>query len=513
MTSSNNLKKLVSIGAALLLAVGGSLVAAQPASAAESSISNLVVLHTGQTTAQFQADLTPCTGCHFDQNIPTAGGDFIAWIARPSGTATLTSSDATDVVTHSSPVTGEVNGSSLATTGSPTTTMTGKLINLTGLTAGTTYRIYLVLTSTQSDNTTKSYSTVAALPYTTDAGSGGGGGSSACSPPVTVTALSWSASSIGTTGSVRQIYNNDPTIGTSIVCYASVVDLSILSTLNGVIIGTPSHYSSYGMGISSNTLTLAAILAGPIFSGLTVHDGDVYATNYYVSLGRVPTLADTPSFTRSIILNTGVSSSPTVSSQVPESAKPLPTWAAPILKQIPSLSKTLTTDGGKLSLTDGDFSSLQSVTVGGKAVAYSIDAKGDVSIPVPAGQGGTTADLLVVFSGGKMLIQDGIKYVTPTDVAKVPEAPVAGFKANSSQVSGALAASILYAAQVDHKANAIACTGYAASQAQVALATARAEAACGYATGAYANLAKSTVSVVVNKAKAKSAAVGIKVYH
>jgi hypothetical protein len=203
----------------------------------------------------------------------------------------------------------------------------------------------------------------------------------------------------------------------------------------------------------------------------------------------------------------------TTTTTVPESAKPLPVWAAPILKQIPTLSKTLNTDGGKVSLTDGDFSSLKSVTVGGKEVTFSTDAKGDVNIPIPAGQAGTTADLVVTFTGGKMVIQDGIKYVAPTDVTKVPEAPVAGFKANSSKVSGDLAASILYAAQVDHKANAIACNGYAASQAQVALATARAQAACDYATGAYSNLTKSTVTVVVNKAKAKSAAVGIKVYH
>jgi len=198
---------------------------------------------------------------------------------------------------------------------------------------------------------------------------------------------------------------------------------------------------------------------------------------------------------------------------VAESAKPLPVWAAPILKQIPTLSKTLNTDGGKVSLTDGDFSSLKSVTVGGQAVTFSMDAKGDVNIPIPAGKAGTTADLVVTFTGGKMTIQDGIKYVAPVDLNTVPEAPVAGFKANSSKVSGALAASILYAAQIDHKANAIACSGFAASQAQVALATARAQAACDYATSAYANLTKATVTVVVNKAKAKSAAVGIKVYH
>lgn len=197
---------------------------------------------------------------------------------------------------------------------------------------------------------------------------------------------------------------------------------------------------------------------------------------------------------------------------VTESAKPLPVWAAPILKQIPTLSKTLTTEGGKLSLTDGDFSSLKSVTVGGKEVAYSIDAKGDVNIPVPAGKGGTTADLVVVFTGGKMTVQDGIKYVEPTNVAAVREAPIAGFKGNSTKITGALAETIQYAAQLDKKANTVLCTGYAASKAAVATATARAEAACGYATKVNDLLVNKKVTIVVNAKLAKTAAVGIKVY-
>ena len=182
------------------------------------------------------------------------------------------------------------------------------------------------------------------------------------------------------------------------------------------------------------------------------------------------------------------------------------------MKQIPTLSKTLNTDGGKIALTDGDFSSLKSVTVGGKEVAYSIDAKGDVNIPVPAGKGGTTADLVVVFTGGKMTVQDGIKYVEPTNVAAVREAPIAGFKGNSTKITGALAETIQYAAQLDKKANTVLCTGYAASKAAVATATARAEAACGYATKVNDLLVNKKVTIVVNAKLAKTAAVGIKVY-
>lgn len=207
-------------------------------------------------------------------------------------------------------------------------------------------------------------------------------------------------------------------------------------------------------------------------------------------------------------------STPTTSTTtvIPESAKPLPVWAAPILKAIPTLSKTLTTAGGKIGLTDGDFSSLKSVTIGGAAVAFSIDAKGDVNIPVPAGKGGTTADLIVTFTGGKMTIQEGIKYVEPVNVAAVREAPIAGFKGKSTKITGALAESIQYAAQLDKKATTVLCTGYAASKAVLALATARAEAACAYATKANDLLVNKTVKVVVNAKLAKTAAVGIKVH-
>jgi len=237
-------------------------------------------------------------------------------------------------------------------------------------------------------------------------------------------------------------------------------------------------------------------------------------TNYQGMTAESNAVAATVSSVNSNSSNGSNSNSNANSTSVAtESAKPLPVWAAPILKQVPSLSKTLNTDGGKVALTDGDFSSLKSVTIGGKPVVFSTDAKGDVFIPVPAGKAGTSADLVVTFAGGSMVIQDGIKYVAPTDVASVPESTLAGFTKKSTKVTGALAASILYAAQVDHKATSIVCNGYAASKSDVALATARAQAACDYATGAYANLTKATVAVVVNKAKAKSAALGIKVYH
>jgi hypothetical protein len=251
-------------------------------------------------------------------------------------------------------------------------------------------------------------------------------------------------------------------------------------------------------------------------------DGDYYAKVFVrESYGMMMTYLNSPeSSTRTATVTIGAVSAPPAPASVTrdtsdraESAKPLPVWAAPILKQIPTLSKTLNTDGGKVSLTDGDFSSLKSVTVGGQAVTYSTDAKGDVNIPIPAGKAGTTADLVVTFTGGKMTIQDGIKYVAPTDVSAVREAPIAGFAKNSTKINGVLAETIQYAAQLDKKANTVLCTGYAPSKAAVATVTAQATAACGYATKVNDQLVNKTVKVIVNAKLAKTAPVGIKVYH
>jgi hypothetical protein len=80
------------------------------------------------------------------------------------------------------------------------------------------------------------------------------------------------------------------------------------------------------------------------------------------------------------------------------------------------------------------------------------------------------------------------------------------------KVSPALAASIQYAAQINRTANSVVCTGYAASKAGIAAATARATATCGYATKVNDLLVNKTVKVLVNAKLAKAASVGIKVY-
>jgi hypothetical protein len=466
MTSSNTLKKLVSIGAAMLLAVGGSLVAAEPAHASLM----LDGFNTGTIGSPRVGDTkTFATILYADGGTPvTPTGSTYQWLTCTGTTGT------------SSAPTGCSNS-----TGAGSTSLSYTVVSLDqgkylGLQIVSTFASYAPAT-----NYLVSVVPVAAAPSVPAVTPGTPATSGLSDTGVT---LNYSSDMVGNKAwSVREASSAAPTATYLGAWSWGAIDIK--------------HGQGALMSSGSQTQAVTGLTAGTAYVAYLIVAGQYGNSN-----------VQTFSFTTtggSVV----VATNPGSTAVVAESAKPLPVWAAPILKAIPTLSKTLNTDGGKVSLTDGDFSTLKTVTVGGKEVTFSTDAKGNVNIPIPAGAAGTTADLVVTFTGGKMVIQDGIKYVAPTDVAKVAEAGVAGFKANSSKVSGALAASILYAAQIDHKANAIACSGYAASKAQVALATARAQAACDYATGAYSNLTKSTVAVIVNKAKAKSASVGIKVYH
>jgi len=471
MTSSNTLKKLVSIGAAMLLAVGGSLVAAEPAHAG-TAITASPVLETGVPGAHIQAGMM-----NLNFSVPgctLSGTPLLSEfsLTNVGGTQTIQSVSRGGFlsVTLSSVLLG---GEQLTLTYTPGTLGCGGSNTLGTVTFTDTAPAAPSFSGTQSIN--PEGATVTASPATVTSGT-------ATKYWYVCESVKSAASATMTGAPIDAISGCTALFNTAATSSAANTNSISLSGTYYVRAGSAGSYTYPVVSFAGKQVLFAQVLGSTIKYTSSV-SGDVVTTT------------------------------PTTPTVISEEAKPLPVWAAPILKAIPTLSKTLNTDGGKVSLTDGDFSTLKTVTVGGKEVAFSTDAKGNVNIPIPAGAAGTTADLVVTFTGGKMVIQDGIKYVAPTDVAKVAEAGVAGFKANSSKVSGALAASILYAAQIDHKANAIACSGYAASKAQVALATARAQAACDYATGAYSNLTKSTVAVIVNKAKAKSASVGIKVYH
>ena len=456
----------------MLLAVGGSLVAAQPASAAV--ITNTPTLAGGSAHIQsgMQYISLQVSGCTFSAGTPTFGDFSLTNVGgtQTLSTVTITGGGYLQFVLSANLAGGEHLTFTYTPGGTPISCGGGNTLG--AITFDDSVPVPASITGTPSVGA--SASTVTATPATVV----GGIASKywfVCSSAKSATATSLSGAPIDAIAGCSMLFN---TAGTS-----SAVSTDSLSL-------TGTFYTRAG-SLGSYTYPVATFAGKQVIFAQVL--GMTIAYSSSVS-GDITTVA------------------PLVSSVVSEAAKPLPVWAAPILKQIPTLSKTLTTDGGKIALKDGDYSSLKSVTVGGKEVAYSIDAKGDVNIPVPAGKGGTTADLVVVFTGGKMTVQDGIKYVEPTNVAAVREAPIAGFKGNSTKITGALAETIQYAAQLDKKANTVLCTGYAASKAAVATATARAEAACGYATKVNDLLVNKKVTIVVNAKLAKTAAVGIKVY-
>jgi hypothetical protein len=195
-----------------------------------------------------------------------------------------------------------------------------------------------------------------------------------------------------------------------------------------------------------------------------------------------------------------------------ESAKPLPDWFAPLLNAFVATDKNVGVAGGKLTLSNGNFSGLKTVTVAGLAVLFTLDSKGSVNIPVPAGKVGT-ADLALTFDSGSMNIQDAIKYVAPIDVATVPVREIS-IAAGSAKITELVAGQIRQAAFANVRNNAVQCVGYATNGSVAAKAAARATATriCSLTNRANPSLRVTNVTIVVNKTKARKAGVGIKVY-
>jgi hypothetical protein len=220
----------------------------------------------------------------------------------------------------------------------------------------------------------------------------------------------------------------------------------------------------------------------------------------------------TYTFSASIPFNNAQTTLRTSAEVTSESTKALPDWFAPLLKAFVDIDKNVGVAGGKLTLTNGNFSGLKTVTVAGVTVLFTLDSKGSVNIPVPAGKVGT-ADLALTFDSGTMNIQDAIKYVAPIDVATVPVREIS-IAAGSAKITEVVAGQIRQAAFANVRNNAVQCVGYATNGSVAAKAAARATAAriCSLANRANPSLQVTNVTIVVNKTKARKAGVGIKVY-
>jgi hypothetical protein len=202
---------------------------------------------------------------------------------------------------------------------------------------------------------------------------------------------------------------------------------------------------------------------------------------------------------------------PLTAEQAKNQIKPLPTIVQPLVAALPALSKPLVDAGGKVDLKAGDFTGLVSASISGKPLDITVGSTGSLSLTVPSGQAGTTANLLLNFKSGTVILQDAIKYVAPVVVSQVPVRFVS-IKAGAKNLSPAAADSVRLAAFANLKNNSIECVAYAASAATADAAKATAQQACDLAVKSNPDLVNTSVVVVIDKIKAATQGVGIRVY-
>jgi hypothetical protein len=333
-----------------------------------------------------------------------------------------------------------------------------------------------------------------------------------CAGQTGLTNVTHSVSTLTRTGTYKRIYNNDATLNS---CFLPSMALSLGTYVNGALVGIISGYSGISLSASTTDRNLSMV---ETLLGRQLVAGDVITFKYWSGVSSSSSAANQEATFAPTLTITGDASvdatDPSIDATDTAVAPPalLPVWASNIVASIPTLTKSLVTTGGSVSLTGGSYSDLKSITIGGKAVDFKIESTGNVSIPVPAGEVGKTADIVIVFGGGTMTVVDGIKYVAQVDVAKVAERPIA--IAAGTRITGAVAEQIRQAALANMKNTQIQCVAYAAANTAKAKATAQLSAvqACGIAAKANPSLKIADVSVVVDKVRARLTSVGIKVY-
>ena len=545
MTSSNSLKKLVSISAAILLAVGGSLVAAQPASAAVPSNSvpggfiNAPVFRVG-------AQLTAASGT-WNGIVTTMDHVWYSCVAS--------SSDLADPNSCTQVNAGVASGMQSTTTYTPVSQDLGRWLRVSMIATNSSgSSTPFIVTSSQAIAAAPTAPTVtgtAAVGSTltasemgswyycnTSHAAGALGGDCtqimgqmgpAMGLTLVIPVSSNGQTPANLTGKFITSYSFGGQLASATLQVAAPAPPAISGTavVGGTLTVTSGRNAQNGSWIictsshaEGSTIPMDCVPFGPtanaISNGLTLpivetvyHGSTAISTaGKYIAYGDATFGATGMSATK-LVAAASVVTPPSTSN---DTVATLPVWQAPLVKQVPNLSKSLTTNGGQISLKDDSFAGLKSVTVGGKPVNVTVGSDGSVTIPVPAGQTGS-ADLTLTFDSGTITIINGIKYVAPTDVAKVAERPVA-IAAGSKKITEAIADQIRQAAFANMTNTNIQCVAYSANNSAKAKAAAELTAvqACGIAAKANPALKIADVTVIVDKAKARKAAVGIKVY-
>ena len=451
MTSSNTLKKFVSIGAAMLLAVGGNLVASDPAFAATS----------------------------------------ITWDAGTGGTMSSNSQQTlTESVTTGSPI-----------ASAPVATKPG-----------------CNFVQWQEWRSGMMFSNVS-FPYSPYGATLDIRARWEC-PDVLTTAptIALSGSTVTATAGVWAV--GSPA-GEWLICGQSV---SASSNMNGYF--NPSafaceniHSLSVGQSrVSINPLNLSNTyyrFGGS--SNTVVNFGGSKLVWIERGTGSVSSYAVTASVSIPMVISGSPSqnnAAPVLSAEQARNAlKPVPAAVQPLVPAFLALNKPMASLGGKVALSAGDFTGLVSAKIAGKSLDFILGKTGQITMTVPQGEAGKTADLVLTFNTGSIILQDAIKYVAPVVVAAVPARPVSVSSA-SKTFSEEAQSEIRQAAFANVKNTAVACVGYAAAntasarEAAVAIATK----ACAIANKANSDLVITGVDVVVDKLKARTQGVGIKVY-
>ena len=239
---------------------------------------------------------------------------------------------------------------------------------------------------------------------------------------------------------------------------------------------------------------------------LSWYENDMGTWSYSPTVGTDGTLYSGGSQSSSVIAAPALTPE-----QARNQIKPLPVIVQPLVAALPALSKPLVDAGGKVDLKSGDFTGLVSASISGKAIDLTVGSTGSLTITVPNGLAGTTADLLLNFKSGTVILQDAIKYVAPVVVTQVPVRPVS-IKAGAKKLSATAADEIRHAAFANLKNNSIECVAYAASAATADAAKATAQQACDLAVKSNPDLVNTSVVVVIDKIKAATQGVGIRVY-
>ena len=562
MTSSINFKKLVSVGAALLLAVGGSLISGSAAQATAGDHTNFT-LQGG--SAHIQSGMTSisigdsgCGGITGTPNLsdfvltingtvttpagiqagsfivlslsnPVASGDSLSLAYTQNGVRLLTCGLGGQIgsftFTDTAPIVTSLTGNSGNVTGSVGTALSMNTHVTSGLTTPIVYSYAVqgglplpsgitfststgLFTGTPTSAATNMMITITAtganaltatesFNLTITGGGGGGGGSYTITSPASYSISNNVATAndgVWTGGTTTRwwILCNNPHTSPSTSIHMDCYPMSLTQNGTDERGTTVNLATTVWMGFSGNRTLVN--FADKYFGLYVQNNGAQYVTA--TSAGPAPSATTAPALTPE---------------QARNQIKPLPVIVQPLVAALPALNKPLVDAGGKVDLKSGDFTGLVSASISGKTIDLTVGSTGSLTITVPNGKAGTTADLLLNFKTGTVILQDAIKYVAPVVVAQVPVRPVS-IKAGAKKLSETAADEIRHAAFANLKNNSIECVAYAASAATADAAKATAQQACDLAVKSNPDLVNTSVVVVIDKIKAATQGVGIRVY-